>query len=139
MTTSRFGPQETDAIIEFADGLVGHEDLRQFALFDPDHPGMWLQSVERAETSFVVMDPRKFLPGYAVPITPAQKQAIQLDDLDQAGVLVIMNITATEITVIANAPIVINPDTMQGIQIVFNSEKWKPKHPVASYRLEEPA
>ena len=60
--TTRFGAIdiEESSVIEFPEGLLGFGDCKRYVLLD--HPGgnglfEWLQSVERPELAFCVIDP----------------------------------------------------------------------------------
>ena len=65
--TKPYGEMEiTDAqLVRFPRGLFGFESLREFALLDASQPPFyWLQSIERVEVAFVLIDPHFFRPDY---------------------------------------------------------------------------
>ena len=62
--TSRFGPVNLhdEDIIEFSEGILGFNDLRNFVLLDDpnDEIFAWLQSCEVPQIAFPVLEPELF-------------------------------------------------------------------------------
>lgn len=107
-------------VITFADGLPGFESCRQFVMLsDGEGPFQQLHSVDGAGASFLAIDPRLVLPGFRYELRPADLARIEADD---TTVLLWLSLIALEpngcITVNLRAPIVINPVSMLGIQVM---------------------
>lgn len=110
---------DTD-LVSFPYGLPGFETCRAFAVFAAEAaPFQWLTAVDGPEASFLTVDPRRVLPDYRYALTP--------HDLDRLGAradspLLWLAIVCLEAdgAVSANlrAPIVINPETMKGLQVM---------------------
>src|SRR4028118_261311 len=72
--TTRFGTVSavSDALLTFASGLVGFEDLRRFVAVphEADSPFVWLQSAERPDLAFLLLPPEFVFPGYGLKLPP---------------------------------------------------------------------
>ncbi len=117
--------------IAFPAGLPGFEECRQFVLLEPDSGGpvRCLQSVDGPAASFLVMDPRALEPEYHVPLSPAERRRIGGGD---ARALVWLALVVAEadgaITANLRAPVVINPQTLTGTQIIDHDSPYALRH-----------
>ena len=67
-------------------GLFGFEELREFVLLDAaQQPFYWLQSLERPEVAFVLIDPLLFRPDYTPDVDPAELAGIGSPPPDDAA------------------------------------------------------
>ncbi len=128
--TTRFGTVSAapEAVLTFASGLIGFEDLRRFVAVphEPESPFVWLQSVERPETAFLLLPPEFVFPGYGPALPP---------DLPADGRLwVIVTLPPGrphDMTANLLGPIVVDPATNQGRQVILeNSERFTTRHRV---------
>jgi flagellar assembly factor FliW len=114
-------PATGDGVIAFPDGLPGFEACRRFVLIaSPElEPLRQLRAVSGPDASFIGIDPKRVLPGYRCELNEF--------DLDRLGatadsVLLWLALIAIDAdgTATANlrAPVVINPDTMIGYQVL---------------------
>lgn len=107
-------------ILLFPYGLAGFESCRSFVIFTADAaPFQWLTSVEGPPAAFLTIDPRRVLPTY--------RSTLSRTDLDRLGArddggllwLAIVLIEADgAIAANLRAPVVINPETMVGLQVM---------------------
>jgi len=107
-------------IVAFPHGLPGFEACRGFALFKAEAaPFQWLTSVEGPAASFLTVDPRLILPTYRYALSPADLERLGADEHTPLLWLAIVLLEADG-SVAANlrAPIVINPATMLGQQVM---------------------
>ncbi len=134
--TTRFSELEVNKndIINFSDGLLGFEGLKDFFLVDPgDHTLiLWLQSVHESATAFPIIEPRIFLPDYFVQILPSDLEDLDLKDYKKDAVIyTILTIPPHEITAMSanlKAPIVINNKTKSARQIILQDNKLRIHH-----------
>lgn len=134
VSTARFGNIEIpeDKIIEFPDGLYGFEAHRRFTLLDMDSgPNLlkWMQSIEDPDLAFVVCDPYAFVPSYD-PILPAgDLQRLGISDPRDAALLAILVVPRDIRNLTANlqAPLIINPETRRGKQVILGQVEWSTK------------
>jgi flagellar assembly factor FliW len=134
--TTRFGPVDVDEsrLLEFPAGLLGFSRARRFALLQPDERGVffWLQSVESADVAFVVTDPCLWSNEFAVTLRREQAQEIALPDGVMPQLLVIVNRRDHGITANMQGPLVINPATRVGLQVVLADRRWTTRHELVS-------
>lgn len=107
--------------IAFPSGLPGFESCRAFVLKAPADAGplQCLESVDGAPARFLAIDPRLVLSGYRCALSDADRHA--LGSRDDEGLLwlalVAVDVDGT-IAVNLRAPVVIDPRTMRGRQVV---------------------
>ncbi|PCJ19055.1 MAG: flagellar assembly protein FliW [Candidatus Cloacimonadota bacterium] len=133
--TTRFGeidiPQQD--IITFPNGILGFSDsLRYVILNDPaTDPLRWLQSIEKPELAFVIIDPIKFRPEYALDLSDNDVSSLQLENPDEAmiySIVVIPKENPQKMTANLQGPLVINAIKMVAKQVISTSGKHKLKH-----------
>jgi flagellar assembly factor FliW len=134
--TTRFGPVEVDEsrLLQFPAGLLGFSRARRFALLQPDDRGVffWLQSVESADVAFVVTDPCLWSADYAVTVRREQAAEIGLPEGVSPQLLVIVNRRDHGITANMQGPLVINPASRVGLQMVLADRRWTTRHELVS-------
>ena len=132
--TTRFGQIEVDEqrLIIFSEGLLGFADYRQYALLQINDEGnfFWLQSVEQPELAFVVCDPLLFVPDYQVPAKTDDFKKIDLESMDNAQVMIIINKVGRTLTGNLQGPLVLNALSLKGQQLVLSEKKYSTRHPL---------
>jgi flagellar assembly factor FliW len=127
--TSRFGELEVDKkdIIEFAEGLLGFENLKKFFIVDPGDQTLilWLQSVDSADTALPIIEPKIFQPNCMIKLLPVELNSLSLENLQNASVYTVLTIpqNVTEMSANLKAPIIINNKTKHARQIVLQDSK----------------
>lgn len=139
LETKFFGKLEygEDEVLKFPVGLLGFEDCKSFVpIENPDGGGVfkWLQSVERPELAFVVMNPFFVMADYEFDIPEAVVKVLQLERPEEAAVFAVVKIPddLSKMTVNLRAPIVINTRNKRATQVVLDDDRYSLKHPVAS-------
>jgi flagellar assembly factor FliW len=134
---THFGSFDADAraLVSFPAGLPGFEQCRQFAiLYSADAaPLQCLHAVGGPPASFLALDPRLVLPEYRCVLSPADRTRLCVGE-DVSGLLWLSLLTVTaDGTAFANlrAPVVINPSTMTGFQVMPHDSVYPLRHPVA--------
>ncbi len=115
--TTRFGQVEikSEDLIEFKEGVLGFGHLRKFVILDDptDEVFAWLQSCERPEIAFPVLEPEFFAANYKFTLTKSDMEALSVKGMDRVKVFCIVTIPEDPALMTANlkAPILINiPD-----------------------------
>lgn len=123
--TTRFGSveiKESD-IIQFKEGLLGFGDLKGFVLLDDpdDDIFAWLQSSEKPEIAFPVLEPELFIPDYKISLSKRDMESLNLAEMKNYAVYTIITIPEDPTLMTANlkAPIVINVKTREARQCVL--------------------
>ena len=109
--SSRFGTLEVapDAVIEFADGLIGLGGTRFALVGAEDEAIVWLHAVDDPELAVPVADPWAFFDDYALDVPDADAERLGIEDPAQARVLVVVRVGPTAEECFANlkAPILV--------------------------------
>jgi flagellar assembly factor FliW len=136
--TARFGEMEVDEnrLITFAKGIPGFEEDKRYVLLPADEQGetpfFFLQSVERAELSLLLLDSFSFFEGYDVELGDSLIGKLEIKKPED--VLVLTTVTAKgglkEATTNLKAPIVINHSKRLGMQVVLENKSYMVKQPL---------
>jgi flagellar assembly factor FliW len=118
----------------FPDGLVGYPDWQHFELErSPDgSPVAWLQGKDEEEACFVVTEPSRVCPTYAIDVPAHVRAALGLGPDQEPSTLCMLVIQPEPLTITANllGPIVYNPDTGLACQMVLAESRYSARHPV---------
>jgi flagellar assembly factor FliW len=128
-------PNEAEQdIVAFPYGLPGFEGCRGFALFKAEAaPFQWLTSVEGPAASFLTVDPKLILPTYRYNLSQHDLERLGANEHTPLLWLAIVLLEADG-SVAANlrAPIVINPATMLGQQVMPQDCLYPLRHVIVS-------
>lgn len=134
--TTRFGQVEITAedLFEFPEGLVGFSNLRKFVLLDDpaEEVFAWLQSCERPEIAFPVLEPEFFAANYKFTLTKSDMEALGIKTLDRVKVFCIVTIPENPMDMTANlkAPILINIPDRKARQCVLQDNNLAIREPI---------
>lgn len=134
--TTRFGQIEmtNEDLIEFPEGILGFANLRKFVLIDTatDEVFAWLQSCERAEIAFPVLEPEFFSSNYKFTLTKSDMEALAVKNLDRVKVFCVVTIPENPIDMTANlkAPILINVPERTARQCVLQDNNLAIREPI---------
>lgn len=135
LSTTRFGMIEFEegAIITFTQPIIGFQEYRRFLLLPgPDEsPVRWLQSTERPDLAFLVMDPRQVMPGYKADIRPDELTELAVSSSAELDVytLLVVPVDRAQVRTNLKAPIVINPIRRLAKQTILD----KSDYPIQFY------
>jgi flagellar assembly factor FliW len=118
-------------LVTFPRGLFGFEELRTFALLDASQqPFYWLQSLERVEVAFVLIDPLFFRPDYTPDVDPGELEEIGIGSQAEALVFSIVTIPekSSQMTANLQGPLILNPRTHAGRQSISANPRWGVRH-----------
>ena len=142
-SSTRFGTFEIadDSILTFPSGLLGFPEQHRYVILDHDTeaPFKWLQSLEEPTLAFVILDPDLFLANYWVEISRevlVEVQGAETEDLTTAVILTIPSDDPGRITANLRGPLVINPRTRLGKQLVL-SDEFPTRHPLFPSAAED--
>lgn len=136
--TRLFGNIEIDVnkIINFSDGIIGFEDLKQFMIMHDAESEkskiLWLQSLDDGNIALPVIDPLIIKTDY----NPVVEDELfkNIGELVDGEIFVLTTLTVpadiTKITTNLKAPIVINPVTLKGCQIIVDNDDYVVRYPV---------
>ncbi len=119
-----------DKIITLDKGMIGFPELTHFSLiFDEEKKErktriMWLQSMDDADIAFPVMDPHCIRRDYSPNVNT--EIVAPLGELDTDNTFVLVTVTVPhrveDFSVNLKAPVVINTDTLKGVQLIVEDD-----------------
>lgn len=138
LETRLFGNIEIDGnkIINFKNGMIGFEELKQFMIIHDSEKEnskiLWLQSLDEGQIAFPVIDPLLICENYNPVVEDELFKSI--GEIVNDEILVLTTITVPsdlqKMSTNLKAPIIINPVTMKGCQIIVDNEEYLVKYPI---------
>ncbi|MFW5742158.1 MAG: flagellar assembly protein FliW [Spirochaetota bacterium] len=128
-----YGPIEISErqVITFPVGILGFEQLREYALLDAVQQGFyWLQSLEDPEIAFILLNPYDLRPDYVLDVPDEDLESIRYQSDEDLLVFAIVTIPDDESKVSANlqGPVIINRVEQLGRQAISLDSRWHTKH-----------
>lgn len=136
ITSPLLGDIEVDEnkVINFPRGMIGFSDYKKYLLLeDGEVPFWYLQSIEKEELFFVLIDPVKFFTGYTVEVEKETLKEIELDSLEDGAVLTPVTIPeegVNKATANLQGPVIINTKKGLAMQLVLHPSEYTTKHPL---------
>lgn len=123
-----------DEIVIFPEGLLGFSHFKKFVFVnDPsDDVFVWLQSCDKKEVAFPVIEAGFITDIENLELTKADRERLSLDENEQPSFYCIVRITTEAQGMTANlkAPIVINQKDRVGYQFIMANQKLQVQYPV---------
>jgi flagellar assembly factor FliW len=119
--------------VTFPNGIPGFEACRRWVVLAAEGhtPLRRLHAVDGAEASFLALDPRQILEGYRCELSDADRARIGADDQTPLLWLALVSVESNgAVSVNLRAPIVINPKTMMGQQVLPHHSVYPLRHVV---------
>ncbi|MBQ3058813.1 MAG: flagellar assembly protein FliW [Desulfovibrio sp.] len=118
---------DTQKVIHFPHGLIGLENERDFILLQirPEAPLLILQSVHNPVVGLLVADPYSFMERFDVSLGEAERQLLQIAQVEDAAVLVTVSIPAgrpQDAVLNLTGPVFINHEARLGLQAPQNND-----------------
>ncbi|MFG6331752.1 MAG: flagellar assembly protein FliW [Lachnospiraceae bacterium] len=129
---------EEENLITFADGLFGFPALKRYlflALDEEDDSMLLMQSVEDSNVGFALINPYILCPDYAPELTPQELSCLKVSDQEELSYysVCVIHSDYLENTVNLKCPLVINPETRQGIQVILENSPYGCRHALRSF------
>jgi flagellar assembly factor FliW len=142
--TTRFGEIEVEdgRIFELVEGLIGFPELTRIVILDhgPGSPFRWIQSVDRPEYAFVVVDPLALVPDYPLEelrdaLATKERRPVEI------GVAAITTVppSPSPITVNLLAPVVFDAERRVGKQVILEKSTYTTRHVLATQGEQQAA
>jgi len=132
--TTRFGSVEVDGdrVITFTQPILGFADCTRYVLIEGPGKGTiyWLQSVDRPDVAFLVMDPLQVVPDYEVNLSESEVKDLELADETEAVLLTLVVVPDDKTYVRTNlrAPVIYNPRRNVAKQVVLYGSEYPVKY-----------
>ena len=129
---------EKEDLVFFADGLFGFPELRYYLplyLEDGDESVILMQSTENPDISFVTMNPMSFYQDYQPCLKPEELSILSAQDSGDLSyyVICVMKEDYLDNTVNLKCPLVINPGTRTGMQVILEGSHYGFQHRLGSF------
>ena len=135
--TRQFGEVDIDAekIINMPAGIPGFKGHKRYVVLQKEEtvPFFLYQSVDDPNLSFVVLDPTKVMPEYAIERTDFEKSVDWGFEEDEISCFVIVTIPSgnpEKMTANFMAPLVINNNKKEGFQLILQNSAYSHKQPL---------
>jgi len=136
IATKHFGEVDVDEnkIVTFDNGIFGFEEEKQFIMFyeDEEAPNglCWMQSIHNGDLVLPVVNPIFWFPDYSPEVDDDLVEAIgSLNESDlQLFSVVVIRDQIEDMTCNLQAPIIVNHQTMKGMQAVVKGETYGIRH-----------
>lgn len=142
--TTRFGTLEVDEkkIINFTQPIVGFSECQRYIIVEGPSGGKiwWLQSCEKPELAFIVMDPLQVVPDYEVSLDANEVQDLRLKKAEDARLLTIVVVPEDRSRIRTNlkAPIIYNPNANLAKQVILHESDYPVQYYLAEAAEKEP-
>jgi flagellar assembly factor FliW len=124
----------TERIIQFEEGLIGFYDCKSFLLVEREDiaPFLWLQSTERPDVGFLVIDPALVVHDYKSIIPHREWESLGINDSSSGLVFVTCSLGSRNAASTGNlqAPLLVNYHTKTGKQIILTETGLTSRHPL---------
>ena len=118
----------------FPKGLIGFEDCRRFSLeLLEDVPWILnMQCLDAPGVSFYISDPSIWRPDCRFEVPEHDRQTLGADDGQGLQAVVILNVEVGARSITANllGPLIINPHTMRGLQVIQSNSNYSTREPI---------
>ena len=131
--TKAYGRMEIDErqLITLTSSILGFDTLKDFALLDSESPPFyWLQSLDKKEIAFILIDPFVFRPDYELDVPENELEDLEIENREDILVFAIVTIPADRTRMTANlqGPLILNKKKRLGKQTIANDPRWNVRH-----------
>ncbi len=121
-----------DQMIHFSQGLLGFPEEKVFAFvpYQNDSPFAFLQSVDKPNLAFLVVDPFVYFKDYEFEFDDKLAQELEAGSADALQIINVVSLIDRPENMTANllAPLVIHVQTRQAVQIVLDKSSYTTSH-----------
>ena len=144
VNTLRFGEIEVeeDKIVHFEHGIPAFDEEHEFLIipYDEESPYVFLQSLNTPDLAFLMTMPFVFFPDYEFEIddeTQARLGITKQEDMLVYTLLTISGGRVQDMTANLMAPVLINAQNMQAVQLVLDKSRYTTKHRLFPEKKED--
>lgn len=129
---------EEENLITFSDGVFGFPELKRYlflSLNEEDDSMCLMLSVDDSNVGFVLINPYFLCPDYAPILAPEELSCLEADDEGDLSYYCICVVRDNYLdnTVNLKCPLVINPETCNGIQVILANSPYRCHHELRSF------
>lgn len=139
--TERFGAVEADEseVVAFP-GLPGFPRARRFVFrgHDRGETFAWMLCADDPGLAFVIANPWNLVPAYEPELPARALRALDAESADDLQLVAIAVFTPEGVSLNLAAPLLVNPRTRRGLQVILESGDWPTRAPVALVQPPSP-
>lgn len=135
LETKYYGIVDIDegSILDFEEGIPGFEDYKRYVLLGENQEDVvfkWLQSVDRPDLAFVVINPFYVKKDYEFDLDEQVVKALGIEKPEDVKVysIVVVPEDVTKISVNLKAPVIINQKNNMGMQVILDRDDYSVRH-----------
>ncbi|MCI8513218.1 MAG: flagellar assembly protein FliW [Lachnospiraceae bacterium] len=132
---------EEQDLIFFPDGVFGFPDLKHYLLLsltEGDDSILLMLATDRPEIVFAIINPLVLYPNYSPSLTPAELSFFHVEDNADLSYYTICTIRDKDDylqnTVNLKCPLVIDPITRKGMQVILSDPSYNYRHTFSSFQ-----
>jgi len=140
--SAQFGSIDIDErqLITFDNGIPGFESYRIFALLTPNAqmPFSFLQSLDDKIVAFILTNPFLFYPEYEFELHEEAAELLRIRSQEEVTVWSIVSVGShmSDSTLNLLAPVIINPISRKGKQVILHGSGYLTKHPLRPNNMD---
>ena len=133
---------EENKIVHFEHGIPAFDEEHEFLIipYDEESPYVFLQSLNTPDLAFLMTMPFVFFPDYEFEIddeTQARLGITKQEDMLVYTLLTIPGGRVQDMTANLMAPVLINAQNMQAVQLVLDKSRYTTKHRLFPEKKED--
>lgn len=119
-----------DGVVCLPEGLPGFPYCRRFVVASSEElaPLTCLQGLDEDRPAFLAVDPRLVLPSYEATLSPADRARLDASADETLLWLALVHMEQDRVFINLQAPIVINPSRMYGLQVIDTDGPYTTHH-----------
>lgn len=121
---------EENQIYSFESGILGIPDIQQYVLFPMVETPFFILHALEEKVSFILLPAYRAVEGYSFHISEDAINLLEINDPDDVGVMLIVNIQKDGLFVNLMAPVLFSPHTLKGCQYVIKDQELSIRHPL---------
>lgn len=137
---TEYGVVEYEAkdLFIFADGIFGFPQLTKYLLLclnEGDDSMLLMLSTEDSKVEFALINPFLLCPEYSPSLSPEELACLEAKDNSELSYysICVVKENYLENTVNLKCPLVINPQTRRGIQVILENSPYGHRHKLRSF------
>lgn len=129
---------EAKDLFIFADGIFGFPQLTKYLLLclnEGDDSMLLMLSTEDSKVEFALINPFLLCPEYSPSLSPEELACLEAKDNSELSYysICVVKENYLENTVNLKCPLVINPQTRRGIQVILENSPYGHRHKLRSF------
>ncbi|THF80868.1 flagellar assembly protein FliW [Cohnella fermenti] len=134
IVSETYGEVEVSAeqVYRFEKGIVGVQDIRQYALFGLEEAPFYILHALDNSISFILLPAQVAVSAYEFDIDSESFALLGTNEQEQLTTMLIVNVIEDKLYVNLKAPVLLSQKQRSGIQYVIHDRDYPIRHPLLS-------